>query len=70
MSSKDTDEEGLIHSKSDNIEIMVNDKEYEVIEVTFNKHNDNCFQYAVTLAFNYSSEKDDWKKSPNNEKIQ
>ena len=30
MSSKDIDEECLIHSKSDNIEIMTNDKAEEV----------------------------------------
>ena len=35
MSSKDTDEECLMHSKCDNIEIMVNDKKYEVIEELF-----------------------------------
>ena len=32
MSSKDTDEERLIYSKSDNIEIMTNDKADEVIK--------------------------------------
>ena len=32
MSSKDTDEEGVIHSKSDNKGIMINDEDDEVIE--------------------------------------
>ena len=32
MSSKDTDEECIMHSKSDNIEIMINDKADEVIK--------------------------------------
>ena len=32
MSSKDTDEEGVMHSKSDNKGIMINDGEDEVIE--------------------------------------
>ena len=31
MSSKDTDEESLIHSKNDNIEIMINNKADEGI---------------------------------------
>ena len=35
MSSKDNDEEGMMHSKSDNIEIMINDKADEVIERLF-----------------------------------
>ena len=35
MSSKDNDEERLIHSKSDNIEIKINDKTDEVIEYLF-----------------------------------
>lgn len=32
MSSKDTNEEGVMHSKSDNKGIMINDEEDEVIE--------------------------------------
>ena len=35
MSSKDNHEEHVIHSKSDSIEIMVNDKADEVIEEHF-----------------------------------
>ena len=35
MSSKNTDEERLIYSKSDNIETMINDKADEVIEELF-----------------------------------
>ena len=35
MSSKDNDEERVMHSKSDNIEIMVNDKAQWVIEDLF-----------------------------------
>ena len=35
MSSKDNDEERVMHSKSDNIEIMVNNKVGEVIEELF-----------------------------------
>ena len=35
ISSKDNNEERVMHSKSDNIEIMNNDKEDEVIEETF-----------------------------------
>ena len=33
MSSKDTDEKRLMHSKSDNIEIMINDKADGITEV-------------------------------------
>ena len=32
MSSKDTDKKRIMHSKSDNIEVMINDKADEVIE--------------------------------------
>ena len=32
VSSTDNDEERVMHSKSDSIEIMINDKAYEVIE--------------------------------------
>ena len=32
MSSKDTDKKRIMHSKSDNIEIMINDKADEVIK--------------------------------------
>ena len=35
ISSKDVDEERVMHSKSDNIEIMNNDKPEEVIEELF-----------------------------------
>ena len=35
MSSKDNDEECVMHSKNDKIEIMVNDKTDEVIEKLF-----------------------------------
>ena len=35
MSSKDNDEERVIHSKSDNIEIMINNKADKVIEEPF-----------------------------------
>ena len=35
ISSKDHDEECVMHSKSDNIEIMINDKPEEVIEGLF-----------------------------------
>ena len=35
MFSKGNDEERVIHSKSDNIEMMINDKEDEVIEHFF-----------------------------------
>ena len=35
ISSKDNDEEHVMHSKSDNIEIMINDKADEVIGELF-----------------------------------
>ena len=35
ISSKDNDEEHVIHSKSGNIEILINDKSDEVIEKLF-----------------------------------
>ena len=35
MSSKDTDEEHVKRSKSDNIEIMINDKTDEVVKDVF-----------------------------------
>ena len=35
MSSKDNDKEREMHSKSDNIEIMINDKASKVIEESF-----------------------------------
>ena len=35
MSSKDNDKECVMHSKSNNIEIMINDKADEVIEELF-----------------------------------
>ena len=36
ISSKDNEEERVIHSKSDSIEIMINDKKDEVTEKFFN----------------------------------
>ena len=35
ISSRDTDEEGVMHSKSDNIGIVIKDKVTEVIEELF-----------------------------------
>ena len=35
MSSKDNDEERVMHLRSDKIELMINDKEDEVIEERF-----------------------------------
>ena len=35
MSSKDKYEERLMHSRSDNIDLMINDKENEIIEKLF-----------------------------------
>ena len=35
ISSKDNNEERVMHSKSVNVEIMINDKAYEVIEKHF-----------------------------------
>ena len=35
MSSKDNDEEPVMHSKCDSIEIMINDKTHGVIEKRF-----------------------------------
>ena len=35
MSSKDNDKERIMHSKSDNIEIMINDKVDEITEQLF-----------------------------------
>ena len=35
MSSQDNDEERVMHSKSDNIEIMINDEEDETIKEHF-----------------------------------
>ena len=35
ISSKDNDEERVLHSESDNVEIMINDKAHEVIEEPF-----------------------------------
>ena len=40
ISSKDNDEERVIHSKIDNIDIIINDQADEVIEETFKSlHN-------------------------------
>ena len=38
ISSKENDEERVMHSKSDNIEIVINDKADEVIEELFKSH--------------------------------
>ena len=35
VSSKDNDEDWVMHSKSDNIEIMINDRADEIIEKPF-----------------------------------
>ena len=35
MSSKDNDKKRVMHLKSDNLELMINDKEVEVIEELF-----------------------------------
>ena len=43
MFSKDNDEEHVMHSKSNNIEIMINNKVDEVIEELFSV---NCFQIS------------------------
>ena len=43
MFSKDNDEEHVMHSKSNNIEIMINDKVDEVIEELFSV---TCFQIS------------------------
>ena len=51
MSSKDTTEERLMHSKSDIIEIMINDKADEVVEDFFN-------HYLLDITF---AEKQQWK---------
>ena len=46
ISSKDTDELCVMHSKSDNIEIMVDDKEDEVIKKLFK----SClYRYQIVL---------------------
>ena len=46
ISSNDNDEECVMHSKSDNIEIMINDKGDEIIE----KHFDPFYnRYQVEL---------------------
>ena len=49
MSFKDNDEEHLMHSKSDNIEIMINDKADEVIEERFFNH----FLQGIKLGWKY-----------------
>ena len=46
MSFKDTDKERLMHSKSDNIEIMINDKVDQVIHKLFQSL---LSQYQVSL---------------------
>ena len=48
----DYDEERVIHSKSDNIEIMINDEADKVIEEPFNKQLEELFNnglYQKTL---------------------
>ena len=42
MSSKDNDEEHVMLSKSDNIEIMINDQADEVMEVLFQSLLSRC----------------------------
>ena len=46
MSCKDTNEEYVIHSKGDNIEIMITNKADEVIEELFQSH---LFIYQIGL---------------------
>ena len=46
VSSKDNDEEQIMHSKSDNIEIMINDEADEVIQVLFQSL---LFRYQIGL---------------------
>ena len=55
MSSRDTDDECLMHSKSDNKEITINDKADEVIEELFKSIFLRCQRY--------------WEKSRSNIKI-
>ena len=64
MSSKDNDEEGVTHSKSDNIEIMINEKSDEVIEECFQSHISR-YQIGLetsmksrSLIFNYKDSPD------------
>ena len=38
ISSKNSDETRIIHKKSDNIEIMIGNETYEIIEEPFNSH--------------------------------
>ena len=42
ISSTDNDEERVMHSKSDSIEIMINDEEDEVIEEIFDSLKNRC----------------------------
>ena len=49
LSSEDIDEESAMHSKSDNIEIMINDKADEVIEEIFSN-----FFLDINLGFQTS----------------
>ena len=46
VSSKDNDEEQIMHSKSDNIEIMINEEADEVIQVLFQSL---LFRYQIGL---------------------
>ena len=46
MSSKSNDEERLMHSKRDNIEIIINDKTEEVIKEYFESH---LSRYQISL---------------------
>ena len=46
VSSKDNEEEQIMHSKSDNIEIMINDEADEVIQVLFQSL---LFRYQIGL---------------------
>ena len=47
ISCKDNDEEQVMHSKIDNIEIMINDKADEVIEKRFESLLNNRYQIGL-----------------------
>ena len=42
ISSRDTDEERVINSKSDNIEIMINDEAHEAVKELFDPLKNRC----------------------------
>ena len=64
-----------MHSKSDNIEIMIIDRGRSCIDSAdwikstkaainlVNKKNNKCFQYAVTIALNHEQIKKDLSKN-------